>query len=286
MLCTGCAQEPADEPVTSVKKPMPSQPTAKPTDNSELAIPYVPNGGNEQQLDLYWPLSNDARRPLIIFIHGGAWIGGDKQQHIPLAHRFVADGFAVAAVNYRISPAVKNPTHPQDVALAYAWLTKHSGKRFDPTKIFLMGHSAGAHNAGMLASSDFLEKTGVAHDDLPKGYIGLEGIYDIPNLIKVWPTYREWFIEKAFGPETAWSQGSPTRRPMVNRAPWLVIHSTQDELVDLAQSRDFAGHLKKSGIAVQLNDKATGSHDMVVNNLFDPANPVVAEIEAFIRKHS
>ena len=247
---------------------------------------YVSDGGNEQQLDLYWPLADGAKRPLILFIHGGAWIGGDKNQYVAVAHRFVADGFTVAAVNYRVSPAVKNPVHAQDVSLAYAWLVKHANKRFDPTKIFLMGHSAGAHNSGMLASSDFLEKAGVTKDNLPKGYIGLEGIYDIPNLIKVWPSYREWFIEKAFGAESAWADGSPTRRAIKNKAPWLVIHSTEDQLVDLAQSRDFAAHLKQSGVSVELNDRATGNHDMVVNDLFDPVNPLVAEIEAFIRKHS
>ncbi len=282
LLCAGCAQE--SEKIA--ESPANPATTKAPAATPPKTIPYVVNGEATQQLDLYLPKNADAKTPLVLFVHGGAWGGGDKRNHAAMAYRFEADGIATAVVNYRLSPGVKNPVHVQDVATAYAWLVNNSNQKFSPMKIFVMGHSAGAHNAGMLATGDFLLKAGVDSASQPKGYIGLEGIYDIPNLIKVWPGYKAWFIDKAFGPETNWAAGSPTRRKLQNKAPWLVIHSTEDELVDLAQARDFAAHLKQSGVDVTLNDTATGKHDQVINSIGDAANPVTKQIEDFIKKHS
>ncbi len=250
-------------------------------------LSYAENGSSEQTLSLY--LAADTGVPLLVFVHGGAWISGEKGEHAEMAKRFAEDGISVALVNYRLStdPTVRSPSHAQDVAAAYAWLVENAGVYgCQPSKIFVMGHSAGAHNAGIIATSDELVRAGVPPQAFPRGFIGLEGIYDIPTLIKVWPGYRDWFIERAFGVEEAWSIGSPTRRDVLIKSPWLVIHSAEDELVDLEQSRDFAKHLANQGVNVRLNDGVPGKHDEVILTLGQTANPVAAEIQNFIHELS
>ena len=252
--------------------------------SSNLA--YIPQGDPAQTLDITLPKTPTSNGPLLVFIHGGAWISGDKIEYAALAQRFADDGIAVATMNYRLSttPTLRHPAHVQDAAAAYSWLVGRAASyRYSPEKIFVMGHSAGAHNAAMMATGDYLSLAGVKSENLPKGFIGLEGIYDIPQLVKTWPAYREWFIEKAFGKEADWPDASPTLRPLTLKAPWLVVHSAKDELVDLGQSRAFAKHLTGSGLHVDLNDHATGSHDEVVKSLSLKENPVGLEIVKFIR---
>jgi acetyl esterase/lipase len=222
-----------------------------------------------QKLDLFAP--KDAKgEPLLIFIHGGAWIGGDKETYGALGRRFANEGLAVALLNYRLSkdPAIKNPVHVQDTAKAYVWLASHAGQYgFDPRKIYVSGHSAGAHNAGMMATGTFLQDAGVPKEHLLAGFIGLEGIYDVGALNKRFPTYRNWFLSKAFGDESKWAAGSPTLRAVTLKTPWLIIQSTEDKLVDVPQAENFAKHLKEAGVPVQLEISANGDHDEVMTRL-------------------
>jgi acetyl esterase/lipase len=255
-----------------------------------VSIPY--GDSPSQNLDLYLPKQLGKGRsservkpriPLLIFIHGGAWIGGDKSSYGAVATRFANDGLAVALVNYRLSPAVQNPEHVRDGAKAYSVLVAEASKYgYDPERIFLSGHSAGAHNAAMIATGDYLQSANVPARDLPKGFIGLEGIYDIPDLQSKFPTYQGWFLEKAFGPDTNWPEASPRRRPIKILAPWLVVQSTQDTLVDQSQADKFAAHLKEGGVQVTIQSAALGDHDAVVTSMSEMSNQTALEILKFI----
>lgn len=283
LVLGGCAKS-ADEPAPNEGPAISAFAPPMKTATSDLA--YVPNGGNEQRLDLYPVKAKGA--PLLIFIHGGAWIGGDKRQYALLATRFNQEGLAVANVNYRLSTTdkIKSPTHVEDVAKAYAFLAANAKKYgYSATKIFVMGHSAGAHTAAMLATGSFLAQAGIEKPDLPRGFIGIEGIYDVPQLVKKWPGYRNWFIEKAFGPEKNWPAGSPTERPIAVAAPWLVIHSRGDELVDVPQSQKFVAHLKQQGVKADFYDKPTAGHEDTLRNIEAPENATAQAILAFIKKN-
>lgn len=238
-------------------------------------------------VDLYLP-KKPGRGPLLVYIHGGAWISGDKRQYATLGQRFAAQGIAFAAVNYRLStiPGVMHPAHALDSARAIAWLVK-SGKGFDPNQVFVSGHSAGAHIAASLATSrSFWSSAGVPTGWRPAGYIGLEGIYDIPALAVRWPTYPQWFLTRAFGDASAWSAASPTLLKNVDHRPWLVIHSRKDELVDTAQSVGFAKAMRKQGVAAEYVEVPFKSHFDVATGLGISGDPATTAILRFIAKNS
>ena len=220
------------------------------------------------RLDFYASASEfvDGEQPIcLVFLHGGAWRTGDKSEYDALGMAFAERGFLVAIPNYRLStePGVVHPDHAEDALQAI----RHIGY----SHIVVVGHSAGAHMAAWLAAE--------SHDFI-KGFVGLQGIYDIPSLVSEWPTYREWFIEAAFGGEEGWAGASPTRRPVVSNAPWLVVHASGDELVDGGQSSLWLATLQANGVPAEVFDPGDVSHFDVVHNLSKTGDPTA---EAIIR---
>jgi arylformamidase len=111
-----------------------------------------------QALDLYLP-EQDAGdrepRPVVLFVHGGAWRRGDKSMVGDKPAAFVGQGYAFASANYRLADTVSPREQAQDVAEAVRWLHGHGGEYgCDPNRIFLMGHSAGAHLVALVSAGD------------------------------------------------------------------------------------------------------------------------------------
>lgn len=235
-------------------------------------LAYVSGKVGRRKLDLYLPKNIQSPPPLFMYIHGGAWITGDKSQYSKLGKAFASRGIAVAIINYRLSTRSNGSRHPDPVhdgAAAIHWLKKSAktyGYRDDC--IVVGGHSAGAHMTGLLTLdptylAKLEEKTSVI-----AGAIGLEGIYDIPALVKRWPDYRGDFIALAFGSEIGWSAASP--QSYCNgkeKTPWLVIHSPKDELVDMPQSENFVKALKAKSVEVSFFKNLESSHFGTVTNL-------------------
>lgn len=249
-------------------------------------IPYTPvRTDSARMLDLYLPESAAGKPwPLLVFIHGGAWISGGREEHLALGIRMARQGVAVAVVGYRLSGTdgiVRHPDHVKDCAAAIRWLRTNAAKHgCNPKRIFVAGHSAGAHMAAMLALDSSLRAGPVA------GFIGLEGIYDLPALVKRWPGYADWFVSAAFGRDPrAWEHASPQRIPVKNKAPWLLIHSTRDELVDLPQSERFRDHLRHGGAPVELVLDTKRSHVGVIQALGAPIDPITKSVVDFIHRH-
>lgn len=245
---------------------------ALPSSHLDLGYGASPN----QSLDLFLPDAPDC--PLLLFAHGGAWISGDKSEHREAGEQFAGNGIAFAAVNYRLSPEVRHPAHAEGVARAYVWLADQQ-YGYNATQIFVVGHSAGAHIAGTLATTNLL----AGCMSLPAGFIGIEGIYDIAELDRRWPTYRQWFLDKAFEGQETWDEASPRRRSVVVRAPWLLIHSKADEYVDPEQSANFDAHLRAQGVHCSLAVADFGRHDEAVMALADRASRVSEAIYDFVQ---
>ncbi|KAJ3131196.1 Kynurenine formamidase [Physocladia obscura] len=269
-------------------------------------------------LDLYTPdpLVLTCDTPFLIFIHGGAWRAGKPSDYRNLAHQFVGRGFGVAAVGYRLSTKtssqetapISHPAHVIDVAAGVAWLIAHCiepGKVVDskgagkvmrlwnPKNWFIAGHSAGAQLGSLLSlNSNYIQKSlanllqNSAEPSLStwrdrfRGYIGVEGIYDIPLLVATYPSYRDWFISNAFGKEgdARWIDGSPVLTQLVDTdfsASHLVIFSKNDGLVDIAQSQRWVDRLKK----IAKNDVAK------INGTSDTKWTVDEEFDSILSNH-
>ncbi|KAA1474917.1 alpha/beta-hydrolase [Dentipellis sp. KUC8613] len=238
-----------------------------------LDLPYVTPVEDERdrfrEFDLYIPRrsgspDNRPAPPVICFIHGGAWRSEDKADHSNLAQSLATyTGCPVAVPNYRLTPrspasgeeVLRHPAHAEDVlrflAFLLAWPgpTNHNGLQFDPSRLFLVGHSCSAHMlAAILLDTPDTPSVTPTPELLQavKGAIFSEGIYDIDLLLKSFPDYRDWFIANAFGDRPSYADVSVATLPHREGGAhirYLIIHSKGDTLVDQPQSEAMYGHL-------------------------------------------
>ena len=140
-------------------------------------IPYA--AGQRDRLDVYAP-AGAAEAPVVVFIYGGGWKDGDKAMYRFVGAALAARGFVTVVPDYRVFPAVRFPVFIQDAAAAVAWTRAHVARYGgDPRRIFLMGHSAGAHIAAMLTlDKQWLGAEGLDPDRDIAGFAGLAGPYD------------------------------------------------------------------------------------------------------------
>src|SRR5262245_18845425 len=116
-------------------------------------LEYVPGGHERQRLDLYLPAKADAPAPVIVWVHGGAWMAGGKDGGVP-ALPFLDKGYAVASVNYRLSQHAVFPAQIEDCKAAVRWLRANAkAYNLDPRRIGVWGASAGGHLVALLGTS-------------------------------------------------------------------------------------------------------------------------------------
>ncbi len=143
----------------------------------EKDIPYA-DGGDQQKLDLYLPAKKDFAT--VMFTYGGGWHAGSRKSVTPIGEKFQRLGFGCALLSHRLSPKDKFPAHIEDVATAFAWVKRNSAdKGGDPKKIFLVGHSSGAHLSLLLATdAKYLAKHKLGPADIA-GVVGLSPPVDL-----------------------------------------------------------------------------------------------------------
>jgi acetyl esterase/lipase len=134
---------------------------------------------DRQKLDVYKPRTPNPNTPIVIFFYGGAWQEGEKSYYKFAAEALTSRGYIAVVPDYRLYPQTSFPNFLHDCALAVKW-TKDHAKEIggDESKIFLMGHSAGAYNAVMISLDPrYLNEVGLTQSDI-RGTIGLAGPYD------------------------------------------------------------------------------------------------------------
>jgi len=200
-------------------------------------------------MDIYMPRMG-SNSPVIIWIHGGGWMEGDKEDVYNKAEYYTSHGFVFISVNYRLSPKVRHPVHVQDVADAIGWFQKNA-KHYsaNSNRIFLLGHSAGAQIASLLCIDDkYLTQAG-ASKEMIKGVILLDGIgYDIPTLMDgVSARQRDQYIQIFGNSRKDWQQASPAYLIRDNtEVPPMFILYAGDREVAAVEAKLFAARL--SGI--------------------------------------
>lgn len=117
-------------------------------------LAYVPHGHNHQKLDLYLPENAQTPTPLVVWIHGGGWVDGDKAGCPPLTSGFLQRGYAAASLNYRVSGDALFPAQIEDCKAAIRWLRAHAKEyNLDPSRIGVWGASAGGHLVALLGTT-------------------------------------------------------------------------------------------------------------------------------------
>lgn len=236
-----------------------------------------------QRLD-YFP-APEARAPLVLFIHGGAWTAGDKRTAAgSKAEHFTANGIAFASVNYRLVPEVDVAEQARDIARATAWLRKDAARLgFDPDRIVLMGHSAGAHLAALLATDpSYMVDAGVPFGAI-RGAVLLDGAgYDIPERMRDAGLFERRLYARAFGDDPEqWRRLSPAEhaaRP--NAKGWLLLH-VQSRRDSQAQADALAEVLRAAGSNASVRG-FDSDHGRLNRDLGQPGDPATSAVDSFL----
>lgn len=203
-------------------------------------------------LDLYRPARESGALPLVIYLHGGGWRGGDRRRAgQTIIHHLARSGWAVAAIDYPLSPKATFPDHLIGVDAAIAW----ADRRPDIAgPIVLMGGSAGGHLAAVAA----LTRPGVA------GCIPMYGIYDFRNRHRIrvdWPLIPEIVMKTTpdLDPDL-YRQASPLDLVHPDAPPFLVVHGTFDSLVPPREGHELVAALRSHGVDVTDLDVPWAQH--------------------------
>jgi acetyl esterase/lipase len=193
---------------------------------------FGPN--TRHRLDVYRPKTPCPDGPVVIFWYGGGWTSGDRATYGFVGSALAGRGITTVVPDYRHYPEVTFPGFVDDAALAYAWVAKNVAMNgAKPRPIIVMGHSAGAHTAALLAyDQGYLMRAG---SNLPKptGLIGLAGPYSFDPT--TWPTTKQIF---ATAPSADSARPVSFIRP--GAPPALLLHGAADTTVRRPQSRRHA----------------------------------------------
>jgi acetyl esterase/lipase len=257
----------------ALAQPLPSVPLPEGT-RTLKDLPYVPGGHERQKLDLYLPPAG-TRWPLVVAIHGGAFRMGSKEGEP--AGAFVARGFAVAAVNYRLSQHAVFPAQIEDCKAAVRWLRANAARYgYDPDRVASYGTSAGGHLAAMLGTAGGVKAFDVgANPGVSSRVQAVVDFFGPTDFLQMDAHRLSAAAMTHDAPDSPESQlvGGPIRDnpDKVARAnpityvtpddpPFLIVHGDADLLVPHHQSELLEAALRKAGVRVRLVTIPGGPH--------------------------
>jgi acetyl esterase/lipase len=244
-----------------------------------------------QVIDL-WPAAGASRAPapLVLFVHGGGWKHGSKDNATGQAKptHFPAEGYAFASINYRLVPAATVEQQAADVATALATLIAQADALgIDRHRIVLMGHSAGAHLVALVGTDErYLRAAGLSFADVA-GVIPIDGAaYDVPAQMKDGPGIMQDTYGQAFGTDPTRQRAlSPTFQATAPNAPrFLLLHVQRPDGV--RQADGLAAALRKGGAAVEIGSfPGTGlqGHAEINRKLGEADYPATATVDRWLK---
>ena len=239
------------------------------------------------KLDVY--TSHTTRNaPTIVFFYGGRWTNGAKEEYEFVGQTLASRGFVVVVPDYRKYPQVRFPAFVEDGARAVRWARDNAARYGgSPERVFVMGHSSGAHIAAMLAlDPEFLKAVGMSQENL-RGMIGLAGPYDFMPITA--PDLRD-----LFSPPEKFALSQPIYYVDGRNPPLFLVHGENDEDVKVKNARNLADAVKKANGPVETLIYNKLSHGCTVAILSsaaaiacgDPTPNLLTEISQFIRAHA
>ncbi len=257
---------------------------ATPEIKKHLNIQYASVKGadpNLLSLDIYTP--KEAKNcPVMVYAHGGGWAKGNKSAVHYKPGFFVGDGYVFVSVNYRLVPKIEHPGNIRDVAKALAWvhnnIKKYGG---DPGRIFLMGHSAGAHLVALAGTDGRRLKEAGKDLSILKGVIPLDtNCYDLESFMKETKTR---VFRRAFGNDPkVWKDASPAAHIAKNKniPPFLIF--VANNAAKGNRSEEFAKLLKEAGVNASVAYAPEHTHGSLNQTLGKPNEKTTVEIRKFL----
>jgi acetyl esterase/lipase len=237
------------------------------------------------KLDIY--LSNhsnpEALRKTVMFFYGGSWESGHKEDYKFVAQALTSAGFDVVIPDYRVYPGVVFPEFVNDAALAVSWSYNHLVEfGANPKRLFVAGHSAGAHIAALLALDPLYLKRYQLSPDSLGGMIGLAGPYDFLPL-------KSDTLKTIFGPEDERWRSQPINFVDGKNPPMLLLLGDDDSTVWPKNSRNLATKIREKGGNVELVEFKDYDHVDMVAKLAKPLRgdeKLLQTITEFIHRNS
>ena len=221
-------------------------------------LPYASGAGRRHRCDVYRPRGGVTGAPVLVQVHGGAWLVGTKrQQGRPLMNRMAAAGWVCVAINYRLAPRTKMPGQIVDVKAALAWVHEHvAGFGGDPARVVITGGSAGGHLAAFAALTVGDPAFQPGFETADTSVVAAVPVYPPTDLVAMF-RFRSrrdtrWAGRAAalvFGATPVDDPGrfrafSPIERIAGPGVPQLVVQGSADNLVPAAQTRDYVDRLR------------------------------------------
>ena len=244
-----------------------------------------------QRLDIWRAKDTKAAAPLLVFVHGGGWKRGSKDNATGRfkAGHYSAEGYAFASIDYRLVPAATVEQQAADVASAVrALVDRADALGIDRRRIVLMGHSAGAHLVALVGTDErYLRGAGLSFADIA-GVIPIDGAaYDVPAQTKDGPSVMRATYNQAFGTDPARQRAlSPTLQAAAPNAPqFLLLYVQRPDGV--RQAKALGDALEASGSRVEHGSfpgEGLQGHAEINRRLGDPSYAPTAAVDVWLKR--
>lgn len=256
-------------------------------------VPYGDPANPRQKVDIYAP-AGAKNLPVVFWIHGGGWQVGDRLAIQIKPQAFVDKGFVFVSTGYRLLPEVDMVTIFRDIAKSLGWVHKNIAKHGgDPSKILVMGHSAGAQLAALICTDErYLKAEGVPFSVI-KGCVPVDGdTYDVPAIIETaetrlrvhgFPMPKQGHRVK-FGntPELHREYSAVTHATKGKGIPPFLILHVADHPDNSMQARRFESALKGAGVPTKVYGARETNHSRINENLGLPEDPTTKVLFEFV----
>ncbi|WP_288776081.1 alpha/beta hydrolase [uncultured Psychrobacter sp.] len=264
------------------------------TPNGEVSVIKDLNYGNEpdQNLDIYYPkelakaVDNhqkpSAEYPFVVFVHGGSWESGNKDQYAFVGQSLAKAGYVTAVINYRKAPQFIYPEFVKDTAQAIAWSHENADKFFaDANRMAVVGHSAGAFNAvAAVSNADFLKPYGLQPSDI-KAVVGIAGPYSYDfRKFSSRTVFPEGATPDEVMPDRLLKAGSSGQQP-----DYLLMTAENDKVVHISNAEKMVKALTDVGANVSTEEIKGATHASIIAAMSTSltwVNPVRAQVLTYL----
>ena len=231
--------------------------------NCQLNVAYGPS--KDETLDIF-PASDNT--PVVIYVHGGAWTRWSKDENSYQAPVFVDAGAAFVSVNFALAPQVSLDELVRQNRATVKWVYDHAlDFGANPSRLYIAGHSSGAHVVGLLAVTDWAADWGLPADVI-KGAIAVSGMYDLePVRLSSRNTYLHL-------DDAAVERNSALRNLPDSMPPMIMAYGGREQVEFQRHSREFAETLQARGDDCQLFFYDGNNHFDMAQEVANPASPL------------
>jgi acetyl esterase/lipase len=248
---------------------------------SHLNLTYYSGDGADKyrhRLDLYVP-KGKKDVPVMVFVHGGGFTVGIKDQYGFVGEVLASRGIATAVISYRLSPKATYPGHVQDVARAFAWVRAHAGEYGGKAdKIFISGHSAGATLVAMLgADPAYLKDAGESLDHIA-GVIPISGSFTQSS--------RSGMFQGAVPVDAEVLRNASAINHVAGaHPPFLILYGDKDLPRTGQDAAQMAKALVAAGNSADVHEIADHAHMDMITGIMSPSDPGLKLLLEFVRRN-